>query len=157
MVSSKNIIPNPLFTFLSSSSPFSPLTHLQGERIEELEEALRESVAITAEREMAMAEQQDQIKEAERQVGSLHAESDALRRSCAEYRERMDALTKRLEDRDARLAALTKERNKQLEEVFEMKQEAILAAISEKDANIALLEMSTTKKQSYQVGFGWCC
>ena len=116
-----------------------------------MEEALRESVAITAEREMAMAEQQDHIKEAERQVGSLHAEADALRRNCAEYRERMDALTKRLEDRDARLAALTKERNKQLEEVFEMKQEAILAAISEKDANIALLEMSTTKKQSYQV------
>ena len=84
-------------------------------------------------------------------MGSLHAEADALRRNCAEYRERMDALTKRLEDRDARLAALTKERNKQLEEVFEMKQEAILAAISEKDANIALLEMSTTKKQSYQV------
>ena len=57
---------------------------------------------------------------------------------------------------DARLAALTKERNKQLEEVFEMKQEAILAAISEKDANIALLEMSTTKKQSYQVRIVCC-
>ena len=38
------------------------LSAIQGERIEELEEALRESVAITAEREMAMAEQQDQIK-----------------------------------------------------------------------------------------------
>lgn len=42
------------------------------------------------------------------------------------------------------------ERHKHLEEVFEMKQEAILAAMSEKDANIALLEMTSSKKQNYK-------
>jgi ELKS/RAB6-interacting/CAST family protein 1 len=35
------------------------------------------------------------------------------------------------------------ERRKHLEEDMEMKQEALLAAISEKDANIALLELSS--------------
>ena len=38
------------------------------ERIEELEEALRESVKITAQREMVMAEQQLKIEDTEKQV-----------------------------------------------------------------------------------------
>lgn len=38
------------------------------ERIEELEEALRESVKITAQREMVMAEQQMKIEQTEKQV-----------------------------------------------------------------------------------------
>ena len=40
----------------------------KGDRIEELEEALKESVRITAEREMVMVEQQQQLEEAERKV-----------------------------------------------------------------------------------------
>ena len=38
------------------------------ERIEELEEALRESVKITAERELVMAQQQAQMETTEKQV-----------------------------------------------------------------------------------------
>lgn len=41
------------------------------ERIEELEEALRESVRITAEREMVMAEQQLKLDEAEKSVSLM--------------------------------------------------------------------------------------
>ena len=40
----------------------------KGDRIEELEEALKDSVRITAEREMVMVEQQQQLEEAERKV-----------------------------------------------------------------------------------------
>lgn len=40
----------------------------KGDRIEELEEALKESVRITAEREMVMVEQQQQLEEAEQKV-----------------------------------------------------------------------------------------
>ena len=41
------------------------------ERIEELEEALRESVKITAQREMVMAEQQMKIEQTDKQVRTL--------------------------------------------------------------------------------------
>ena len=40
----------------------------KNERIEELEEALKESVKITAEREMVMVDLQSQLEEAERKV-----------------------------------------------------------------------------------------
>lgn len=38
------------------------------DRVEELEEALRESVTITAEREMVMAEQENKIQQTEAKV-----------------------------------------------------------------------------------------
>uniref|UniRef100_A0A8C7LBK8 ELKS/RAB6-interacting/CAST family member 1 n=1 Tax=Oncorhynchus kisutch TaxID=8019 RepID=A0A8C7LBK8_ONCKI len=54
-------------------------------------------------------------------------------------------------DKDKKINELEKaERRKHLEEVLEMKQEALLAAISEKDANIALLELSSSKKKKTQ-------
>ncbi|KAK3608086.1 hypothetical protein CHS0354_004740 [Potamilus streckersoni] len=117
------------------------------DRIEELEEALRESVRITAEREMAMVKLHEQIAELEKKVSEL---SDALGKSQAssqEYSNKLASFVKQLEERDNKLKRLQSERHKHLEEVFEMKQEAIQAAISEKDANIALLEMTSTKKQ----------
>uniref|UniRef100_A0A3Q3X533 Uncharacterized protein n=1 Tax=Mola mola TaxID=94237 RepID=A0A3Q3X533_MOLML len=53
-------------------------------------------------------------------------------------------------EKEAHLSTLRAERRKHLEEVLEMKQEALLAAISEKDANIALLELSSSKKKKTQ-------
>ncbi|MEQ2246098.1 ethionine resistance protein [Ilyodon furcidens] len=53
-------------------------------------------------------------------------------------------------EKEAHLTTLRAERRKHLEEVLEMKQEALLAAISEKDANIALLELSSSKKKKTQ-------
>jgi len=41
----------------------------KNDRIEELEEALKESVKITAEREMVMVDLQAQLEEAEKKVG----------------------------------------------------------------------------------------
>uniref|UniRef100_A0A4W4EGB4 FIP-RBD domain-containing protein n=1 Tax=Electrophorus electricus TaxID=8005 RepID=A0A4W4EGB4_ELEEL len=55
-----------------------------------------------------------------------------------------------LAEKEAHLTTLRAERRKHLEEVLEMKQEALLAAISEKDANIALLELSSSKKKKTQ-------
>ncbi|XP_071371106.1 ELKS/Rab6-interacting/CAST family member 1-like [Centroberyx affinis] len=55
-----------------------------------------------------------------------------------------------LAEKEGHLTALRAERRKHLEEVLEMKQEALLAAISEKDANIALLELSSSKKKKTQ-------
>uniref|UniRef100_A0A665WVI8 ELKS/Rab6-interacting/CAST family member 1-like n=1 Tax=Echeneis naucrates TaxID=173247 RepID=A0A665WVI8_ECHNA len=55
-----------------------------------------------------------------------------------------------LAEKEGHLTTLRAERRKHLEEVLEMKQEALLAAISEKDANIALLELSSSKKKKTQ-------
>ena len=40
----------------------------KGDRVEELEAALRESVTITAQREMLMAQQQQKLEQGEKQV-----------------------------------------------------------------------------------------
>uniref|UniRef100_G3Q7Y3 ELKS/RAB6-interacting/CAST family member 1 n=1 Tax=Gasterosteus aculeatus aculeatus TaxID=481459 RepID=G3Q7Y3_GASAC len=55
-----------------------------------------------------------------------------------------------LAEKEGHLTAMRAERRKHLGEVLEMKQEALLAAISEKDANIALLELSSSKKKKTQ-------
>ncbi|NXI06035.1 ERC2 protein, partial [Pachycephala philippinensis] len=63
---------------------------------------------------------------------------------------RLASTQQSLAEKEAHLANLRLERRKQLEEILEMKQEALLAAISEKDANIALLELSASKKKKTQ-------
>ncbi|KAK9525683.1 hypothetical protein VZT92_016368 [Zoarces viviparus] len=120
------------------------------ERIEELEEALRESVQITAEREVVLAQEEQARTHSDNQVEDLLVamergetgtggdEGQAVINSALAVRE------------EGHLTALRAERRKHLEEVLEMKQEALLAAISEKDANIALLELSSSKKKKTQ-------
>ncbi|KAF7229549.1 ELKS/RAB6-interacting/CAST family member 2 [Nothobranchius furzeri] len=63
---------------------------------------------------------------------------------------RLSSTQKCLHERDGHLNHLQQERRKQLEEILEMKQQALLAAISEKDANIALLELSSSKRKKAQ-------
>ncbi|XP_054901933.1 ERC protein 2-like [Poeciliopsis prolifica] len=63
---------------------------------------------------------------------------------------RLSSTQKCLHERDGHLNHLRQERRKQLEEILEMKQQALLAAISEKDANIALLELSSSKRKKAQ-------
>ncbi|CAK6968259.1 ERC protein 2-like isoform X6 [Scomber scombrus] len=63
---------------------------------------------------------------------------------------RLSSTQQSLHERDGHLNSLRHERRKQLEEILEMKQQALLAAISEKDANIALLELSSSKRKKAQ-------
>nr|XP_012776622.2 ERC protein 2 isoform X4 [Maylandia zebra] len=63
---------------------------------------------------------------------------------------RLSSTQQSLHERDGHLNSLRQERRKQLEEILEMKQQALLAAISEKDANIALLELSSSKRKKAQ-------
>uniref|UniRef100_A0A3B3INL3 ELKS/RAB6-interacting/CAST family member 2 n=1 Tax=Oryzias latipes TaxID=8090 RepID=A0A3B3INL3_ORYLA len=63
---------------------------------------------------------------------------------------RLSSTQQCLHERDGHLSNLQHERRKQLEEILEMKQQALLAAISEKDANIALLELSSSKRKKAQ-------
>uniref|UniRef100_A0A3Q1BSK7 ELKS/RAB6-interacting/CAST family member 2 n=1 Tax=Amphiprion ocellaris TaxID=80972 RepID=A0A3Q1BSK7_AMPOC len=63
---------------------------------------------------------------------------------------RLSSTQQSLHERDGHLNSMRQERRKQLEEILEMKLQALLAAISEKDANIALLELSSSKRKKAQ-------
>ncbi|KAM6986540.1 ELKS/Rab6-interacting/CAST family member 1-like isoform 2-T2 [Aplochiton taeniatus] len=120
------------------------------ERIEELEEALRESVQITAEREMVLAQEESARTHAERQMEELLAAMEKVKQELSSMKAKLSSTQQSLAEKESHLTTLRAERRKHLEEVLEMKQEALLAAISEKDANIALLELSSSKKKKTQ-------
>ncbi|XP_072340691.1 ELKS/Rab6-interacting/CAST family member 1-like isoform X2 [Scyliorhinus torazame] len=120
------------------------------DRIEELEEALRESVQITAEREMVLAQEEAARNNSEKQVEELMAAMEKVKRELELMNAKLSSTQQSLAEKEAHLTNLHAERRKHLEEVLEMKQEALLAAISEKDANIALLELSSSKKKKAQ-------
>ncbi|KAL7371320.1 hypothetical protein ABVT39_024416 [Epinephelus coioides] len=120
------------------------------ERIEELEEALRESVQITAEREVVLAQEEQARTQSEKQVEDLLVAMEKVKQELEVMKAKLSSTQLSLAEKEGHLTALRAERRKHLEEVLEMKQEALLAAISEKDANIALLELSSSKKKKTQ-------
>lgn len=122
----------------------------KSERIEELEEALRESVQITAEREMVLAQEEAVRAHQEKQMEELLGAMEKVKQELESMRAKLASTQQSLCEKEAHLTTLRAERRKHLEEVLEMKQEALLAAISEKDANIALLELSSSKKKKTQ-------
>ncbi|XP_059185246.1 ERC protein 2 isoform X2 [Centropristis striata] len=89
--------------------------------------------------------------------GSHHLKLEELMNTLERTRQELDSTKQRLsstqqslQERDGHLTNMRQERRKQLEEILEMKQQALLAAISEKDANIALLELSASNKKKTQ-------
>ncbi|XP_069717034.1 ELKS/Rab6-interacting/CAST family member 1 isoform X8 [Phaenicophaeus curvirostris] len=118
------------------------------DRIEELEEALRESVQITAEREMVLAQEESARINAEKKVEELMMAMEKVKQELESMKAKLSSTQQSLAEKETHLTNLRAERRKHLEEVLEMKQEALLAAISEKDANIALLELSSSKKKT---------
>ncbi|KAF3705102.1 ELKS/Rab6-interacting/CAST family member 1 [Channa argus] len=133
-----------------SSQQIKDSLHQKEERIEELEEALRESVQITAEREVVLAQEEQARTRAERQVEDLLVAMEKVKQELEVMKAKLSSTQLSLAEKEGHLTALRAERRKHLEEVLEMKQEALLAAISEKDANIALLELSSSKKKKTQ-------
>ncbi|XP_071768936.1 ELKS/Rab6-interacting/CAST family member 1-like [Centroberyx gerrardi] len=133
-----------------SSQQVKDTLRLKSERIEELEEALRESVQITAEREMVLAQEEAARSLQERQMEELLGAMEKVKQELESMRAKLASTQQSLCEKEAHLTTLRAERRKHLEEVLEMKQEALLAAISEKDANIALLELSSSKKKKTQ-------
>ncbi|XP_058842427.1 ELKS/Rab6-interacting/CAST family member 1 isoform X14 [Acipenser ruthenus] len=133
-----------------SSQQLQDSLRQKDDRIEELEEALRESVQITAEREMVLAQEESGRSHAEKQMEELMAAMEKVKQELESMKAKLSSTQQSLAEKEAHLTTLRAERRKHLEEVLEMKQEALLAAISEKDANIALLELSSSKKKKTQ-------
>ncbi|KAM5264172.1 ELKS/Rab6-interacting/CAST family member 1 isoform 2-T2 [Ctenodactylus gundi] len=137
-------------TLSDSSQQLQDSLRKKDDRIEELEEALRESVQITAEREMVLAQEESARTNAEKQVEDLLMAMEKVRQELESMKAKLSSTQQSLAEKETHLTNLRAERRKHLEEVLEMKQEALLAAISEKDANIALLELSSSKKKTQE-------
>ncbi|XP_072538233.1 ERC protein 2 isoform X10 [Salminus brasiliensis] len=84
------------------------------------------------------------------QLEELMAALEKTRQELDITKQRLSTTQSSLAERESNLTSMRQERRKQLEEILEMKQQALLAAISEKDANIALLELSASKKKTSQ-------
>lgn len=137
-------------TLSDSSQQLQDSLRKKDDRIEELEEALRESVQITAEREMVLAQEESARTSAEKQVEDLLMAMEKVKQELESMKAKLSSTQQSLAEKETHLTNLRAERRKHLEEVLEMKQEALLAAISEKDANIALLELSSSKKKTQE-------
>ncbi|XP_040201234.1 ELKS/Rab6-interacting/CAST family member 1 isoform X12 [Rana temporaria] len=133
-----------------SSQQLQDVMHQKDDRIEELEEALRESVQITAEREMVLAQEESSRINCQKQVEELMMAMEKVKQELESMKAKLSSTQQSLAEKEIHLTSLRAERRKHLEEVLEMKQEALLAAISEKDANIALLELSSSRKKKTQ-------
>ncbi|XP_072306340.1 ERC protein 2-like [Eucyclogobius newberryi] len=120
------------------------------ERIGELEKELRESMKTSAHREALWAQEETARVQAQRQLEELMRALEKTREELDATKMRLSTTQQSLHERDGHLSNLRQERRKQLEEILEMKQQALLAAISEKDANIALLEMSASNRKKSQ-------
>ncbi|KAM6928959.1 ERC protein 2 [Lycodopsis pacificus] len=120
------------------------------EGIRELERALRESMNTSAHREALWAQEEAARVQAQRQLEELMGALENTRQELDATKLHLSSTQQSLHERDGHLNSLRQERRKQLEEILEMKQQALLAAISEKDANIALLELSSSKRKKSQ-------
>uniref|UniRef100_A0A674DDS8 ELKS/RAB6-interacting/CAST family member 1a n=1 Tax=Salmo trutta TaxID=8032 RepID=A0A674DDS8_SALTR len=93
---------------------------------------------------------EDNISESSQQIEELLGAMEKVKQELESMRAKLSSTQQSLCEKETHLTTLRAERRKHLEEVLEMKQEALLAAISEKDANIALLELSSSKKKKTQ-------
>uniref|UniRef100_A0AAY4EEU0 ELKS/RAB6-interacting/CAST family member 2 n=1 Tax=Denticeps clupeoides TaxID=299321 RepID=A0AAY4EEU0_9TELE len=141
---------------LTEGPPPAQLNFNQGaaqatvDRIRELERALRDSMNTSAHREALWVQEEQARTAAQRELEDLMSALEKTRQELDVTKQRLSVTQNSLVERDGHVQNLRQERRKQLEEILDMKQQALLAAISEKDANIALLELSASKKKKTQ-------
>uniref|UniRef100_A0A915J0N6 Uncharacterized protein n=1 Tax=Romanomermis culicivorax TaxID=13658 RepID=A0A915J0N6_ROMCU len=132
---------------------FQTNLHKKNQRINELEEALKESVSITAEREMVIAQQKRACEILEEKIRMYREQALKFHAMHQETDQKFINLKKDYQEKQKTICGFGAERKQQLEEVLQLKlctggltllyfirEEYLLAAISEKDAHIALLE-----------------
>ncbi|XP_012272414.1 ELKS/Rab6-interacting/CAST family member 1, partial [Orussus abietinus] len=114
-------------------------------RLEELGEALRESIVIASEGEKRLKQEEEMRRTALDRVSKLEQRMASLQTSFALKCPTCRPLLTELQRTERKLKRLAEERKTQLEDLHEMKREALEAAVSEKDAHLALLELSGIK------------
>ena len=124
-------------------------THRE-DRISQLEESLKESLELAIKRDKEMDADRAKFLRSDKEFAALKETFDKRELERAETESRLAKMTSELQDREALIVSLRAERQRQMEEVMEMKQSSLLAEISERDANIALLETSTARKKEHK-------
>ncbi|XP_006610106.1 ELKS/Rab6-interacting/CAST family member 1-like [Apis dorsata] len=114
-------------------------------KIEELGEALRESVVITSESERKLKNEEKLRQEALQRITKLEQRIASMQSASALKCITCQPLLSKVQKYEKKLKRLTEERIVQLEDLRQMKREALKAAVSEKDAHLALLELSGIK------------
>ncbi|XP_076763023.1 uncharacterized protein LOC143430566, partial [Xylocopa sonorina] len=114
-------------------------------KIEELGEALRESVVIVSDSERKLKNEESAKKEALQRIAKLEQRIASIQTASALKCITCQPLLSKLQRYEKKLEHLTEERTVQLEDLRQMKREALKAAVSEKDAHLALLELSGIK------------
>lgn len=114
------------------------------ERVAILEEALQETVNTVSENECLLGEQAHKSYELEVELANIKIENTVTNTKNA-------SLILSLSQRDIALTYYRNERKRMMAEVLEMKQNALLATISEKDANVAILEQNPTIQGEQEV------
>ncbi|XP_076395596.1 uncharacterized protein LOC143265749 [Megachile rotundata] len=114
-------------------------------KIEELSEALRESVVIASDGERKLKNEEKLRKDALQRVAKLEQRIASMQTASALKCSTCQPLLSKLHNYEKKLERLTEERTVQLEDLHQMKREALKAAVSEKDAHLALLELSGIK------------
>uniref|UniRef100_A0AAX7T4G7 ELKS/RAB6-interacting/CAST family member 1 n=1 Tax=Astatotilapia calliptera TaxID=8154 RepID=A0AAX7T4G7_ASTCA len=117
-------------------------------KIHELERQMKDQSKKVA--NLKHKEQLEKSRNAQMMEEDLLVAMEKVKQELEVMKAKLSSTQLSLAEKEGHLTSLRAERRKHLEEVLEMKQEALLAAISEKDANIALLELSSSKKKKTQ-------
>lgn len=116
------------------------------ERINQLEEALRESVSITAEREIVFDQQKKKNESIEEDNKNLNEEIKKMQKSLYEQQCEFNRYQEEFAKREDQLQKLEEEKVEEMNQFLVNKQEQLLSSISEKDAQIGSLEYDRTSE-----------
>uniref|UniRef100_A0A9J7YAL3 ELKS/RAB6-interacting/CAST family member 1a n=1 Tax=Cyprinus carpio carpio TaxID=630221 RepID=A0A9J7YAL3_CYPCA len=119
-------------------------------KISELERQIKEQSKKSSGKHKEPSGKGRNVNDGPQQMEELLGAMEKVKLELESMKAKMSSTQQSLAEKEAHLTTLRAERRRHLEEVLEMKQEALLAAISEKDANIALLELSSSKKKKTQ-------
>uniref|UniRef100_A0A671KMC5 ELKS/RAB6-interacting/CAST family member 2 n=1 Tax=Sinocyclocheilus anshuiensis TaxID=1608454 RepID=A0A671KMC5_9TELE len=107
------------------------------EEVEKSNAEVQRLLALLRELQSERLEQDKRIIELERYIKELDA-----------TRQRLSSTQNALSERDNELSRIRSDHSKQLTEILQLKQQALLAAVSEKDGCINLLELSPMRNMS---------
>ncbi|XP_018351462.1 PREDICTED: putative leucine-rich repeat-containing protein DDB_G0290503 [Trachymyrmex septentrionalis] len=111
-------------------------------KLEELDAALRQSIAITDEVEAKLKNEKKLRKEADQRVAEIEEKIAVMQAASAMKCITCKPLLYKIFKTEGKLGQLNQEKTVQLQELHQIKRDVLKAALSEKDAHLALLEHS---------------
>ncbi|XP_067268525.1 ERC protein 2 [Pseudorasbora parva] len=117
----------------------------QGKKIIELQRQVKEQ---NHKQSVNPGQAGEMTPNAQKQMDDLMATLEKTRIELDVTRQRLSSTQNTLSDRDNELSKTRADHSKQLTEILQLKQQALLAAVSEKDGCISLLEISPVRNMS---------